>query len=162
LAAVWDTTLASQIRVGTPAYEHCIGRLATSDPVLIAAGAVFETAHGYESAAERRPEFAALLDEFREDVVRETICRVLPMDGLAALVAGRLLARSMPPANSKDKRSKAARRRAWLLDIQIAATCWAAGHDVATENEGDFTQIASALAKLYPDAPPLAVEGRPY
>jgi hypothetical protein len=51
--------------------------------------------------------------------------------------------------------------RAWRLDIQIAATCWAAGHDVATENTGDFERIAAAIAELYPGVPVLAVSGAP-
>lgn len=161
MAAAWDTTLASQIKVGSRHYLYCVERFATAEPVLIAAGAVLETAHGYELAIERRPEFGALLEQFREDVVGEAICRVLPMDGLAAFVAGRLFARSMPPARRGDKRSKAVQRRARLLDIQIAATCWAAGHDVATENTDDFERIAAAIAELYPDAPVLAVNGAP-
>ena len=111
---------------------------------------------------ERRPEFATLLEHFREDVVGETICQVVPMDGLAALVAGRLLARSSPPAKRRDRRSKTARRRSWLFDVQSAATCWASGHNVATDNRDDFDMIADALARLYPDAPPLVVQQRPF
>jgi predicted nucleic acid-binding protein len=162
VAAAWDTTLASQIRVGSAAYAFCLERASRADPVLIAAGAVFETAYGYEREAVRRPEFASLLEQFRTDVAGEAICQVVPMDGTAALVAGQLLARRAPPVRRKDRRSKAAQRRSWLLDLQIATTCWAAGHDVSTDNTDDFEAIAEALAALYPDAEPLLVEVRPF
>src|SRR3569833_2132445 len=134
MAAVWDTTLASQIRVGSAAYAFCLERASRADPVSIAAGAVFETGYGYEREADRRPEFARLLEQFRTDVAGEGICQVVPMDGAAALVAGQLLARTAPPVRRLDRRAKAAQRRSWLLDIQIATTCWAAGHDVATDS----------------------------
>jgi hypothetical protein len=162
MAAAWDTTLASQIRVGSDAYAFCLDRASRGDPVLIAAGAVFETSHGYQRQATRRPEFGTLLEQFRTDVAGEGICQIVPMDGAAALVAGQLLAGTAPPTRRKDRRSKAAQRRSWLLDIQIAATCWAAGHDVATDNREDFEAIAEALAALYSDTEPLLVDGRPF
>ncbi len=49
------------------------------------------------------------------------------------------------------------RQASWLLDIEIAATAFAAGLDVATENRVDFEALADALAALFPDAPALAV-----
>jgi hypothetical protein len=162
LAAVWDTTLASQIKVGSPAYEYCVEHFATPDPVLIAAGAVFETAFGYQMAAPRRPEFETLLDQFVQDVVGETICHVLPMDGMAAFIAGQVLARKPLPPNPNDRQRKAVRRRSWVGDVQIGATCWAAGHDVATDNQRDFDHVARAIADLYPDARPLTVTARPF
>ncbi len=51
------------------------------------------------------------------------------------------------------------RQASWLLDIEIAATAFAAGLDVATENRADFEALADALAALFPDAPALAVRG---
>jgi hypothetical protein len=47
------------------------------------------------------------------------------------------------------------------LDLQIAATCWTAGFDVATENRRDFESIADLIAELAPDAPRLAIVGPP-
>jgi predicted nucleic acid-binding protein len=88
---------------------------------------------------------------------------VVPLDGRAALVAGRLRARATLPVPSKgDKRTKAQRRVAWQLDLEIAATCWAAGYDIATENRADFERIAIALADLVPGAPPLEVLPPPF
>ena len=49
------------------------------------------------------------------------------------------------------------REAAWILDVQIAATAFAAGLDVATENRADFEAIAAVLRELYPTAPPLVV-----
>jgi len=42
-----------------------------------------------------------------------------------------------------------------------AATAFAAGLDVATENRGDFGALAEALVALFPDAPALAVVDGP-
>jgi hypothetical protein len=53
------------------------------------------------------------------------------------------------------------RQASWLLDIQIAATAFAAGLDVATDNRGDFQALGDALAALFPGAPPLAVVAGP-
>jgi hypothetical protein len=54
------------------------------------------------------------------------------------------------------------RQASWLLDMQIAATAYAAGLDVATENRADFVAISDALADLFPDAPPLVVVDGPF
>ena len=49
------------------------------------------------------------------------------------------------------------RQSSWLLDIQIAATAFAAGLGIATENRGDFEALGYTLAALFPDAPALVV-----
>jgi predicted nucleic acid-binding protein len=48
-----------------------------------------------------------------------------------------------------------------VLDIQIAACAWTHGREIATENRGDFEVLSDLIAKLYPDAPPLAVAPPP-
>lgn len=53
------------------------------------------------------------------------------------------------------------RQASWLLDIEIAASAFAAGLDVATENRADFEALAAALSELFPAAPPLAVVDGP-
>jgi predicted nucleic acid-binding protein len=161
--AAWETTLVSHLRPGSEAHEHCVDRAAQGDEVAVAAGALLETAYGYELERERRPEFADFLRWLEHEVAGERLCAVIRMDGRAALVAGRLRARAPhPPARAKgDRRTKARRRAAWHLDLQIAATCWAAGFDVATENRRDFERIADLIAELAPDAPRLAVVGPP-
>jgi len=55
------------------------------------------------------------------------------------------------------RRPAAHTRVAWLLDIEIAATMFAAGLDVATHNQRDFEALRDALAALFPDAPALGV-----
>jgi predicted nucleic acid-binding protein len=83
------------------------------------------------------------------------------LDGRAGLVAGRLRGVLPHPPGRRDRRSKAMRRIAWLLDMEIAATAFAAGLDVATENRRDFEALSDALAALFPTAPPLAVVDDP-
>jgi len=46
-------------------------------------------------------------------------------------------------------------------DFAAAATAFAAGLDVATENRGDFKALRDALAGLFPDAPTVAVVAGP-
>jgi hypothetical protein len=53
------------------------------------------------------------------------------------------------------------RQAAWLLDIEIAATAYMAGLDVATENRHDFESIAGVLGALFPRAEPLAIVPAP-
>lgn len=154
----WDTSLFSRVSPGTEAYDYFLEQAARGEPVAVAAGAVLERAYGYESRTADRPEFARALRWLEEEVVVGRLCEVIPLDGRAALVAGRLRARAALPAAAKgDRRTRAQRRAAWQLDLQIAATCWAAGYDVATDNRRDFELIAAELAALAPGAPGLQV-----
>ena len=163
MAAVWDTTLASRLKPDSPAHDYCLERLADGDTVFVAARAVVELAHGYQQALDRRPEFGTLLRWIENEVVDERVCTVIAFDAWAAFIAGRLRAQApLPPARKGDKRSKAARRRSWHVDLDIAATCFAAGHDVATENVDDFARIADVLTELYPTAPRLEVVIAPF
>jgi len=54
------------------------------------------------------------------------------------------------PPGRRDQRSKTMRQASWLLDIQIAATAFTAGLDVATANRRDFQALADALATRMP------------
>lgn len=162
MPACWDTSLFSRVSPGTEAYTYVVAQAARGEPVAVAAGAVLERAYGYESAAAQRPGFAHALRWLEEDVLEGGLCHVIPLDGRAALVAGRLRARAKPPpAVRGDRRSKARHRAAWQLDLQIAATCWAAGYDVATENRRDFEAISTELAALAPGAAELQVLASP-
>jgi predicted nucleic acid-binding protein len=162
LPPCWDTSLFSRVSPGTDAYEYFVEQAALGEPVAVAAGAVLERAYGFEAAAATRPEFAVALRWVEIEVVGGDLCRVVPLDGRAALVAGRLRARAdLPPAAKGDKRTKAQRRAAWHLDLQIAATCWAAGYEVATSNRRDFELIAAELKAVAPTAPELEVLDAP-
>jgi predicted nucleic acid-binding protein len=163
VTVAWETTLVSHLRPGSEAHEHCVEQATVGDEVVVAAGALLETAYGYELERVRRPEFADFLRWLEHEVAAKRLFVVVPMDGHAALVAGRLRARAPhPPSPEKgDRRTKARRRAAWHLDLQIAATCWTAGFDVATENRRDFEQIADLIAELAPDAPRLEVVDSP-
>jgi hypothetical protein len=77
------------------------------------------------------------------------------------LIAGRLRGLLPHPPTRRDRRSKTMRQASWLLDIEVVATAFAAGLDVATENRADFELLRDTLAELYPDAPPLAVVAGP-
>lgn len=124
----------------------------------MAAGAVFERSYGFEARIDRDPRFRDALRWLEQEVVTGGLCHVVDFDARAAFVAGRLRARApQPPPAKGDRRTKAQRRVAWQLDLQIAATCWAGGYDVATENRRDFEAISKALAALAPGAPGLAV-----
>jgi hypothetical protein len=86
---------------------------------------------------------------------------VVALDGRAALIAGRLRGLLPHPPARRDSRSKTMRQASWLLDIEVAATAFAAGLDVATENRADFEILRDTLVELFPDAPPLAVISGP-
>ena len=50
---------------------------------------------------------------------------------------------------------------AWVADLQIAASAWAVGIPVETENVADFTLLSDLLAELFPKALPLEVRPSP-
>lgn len=158
----WDTTVVSRIQPGSAVLDHVLERATAGDPVRITAPSVLEVAYGYERRATRDGRFRALLGWFTS-LLGSGALRVVPLDGRAALVAGRMRAAAPHPPGRRrgDARSKTMRQAAWVLDIQISATAFVAGLDVATENRHDFDQLSTLLARLFPEAPRLAVVSPP-
>jgi predicted nucleic acid-binding protein len=154
---LWDTSVASRLHPSGALLDHALDRHAEGAPVRVAAPAVLEMAYGYGRMALTDRRFVAL-SAWLTRLIDDDTLTVVAFDGRAALVAGRLRAlHPHPPARRGDKRSKTMRQAAWLLDIQIAATAFAAGLDVATENRADFELLGEQLVALFPAAPPLAV-----
>jgi predicted nucleic acid-binding protein len=162
VTAAWDTTLASRIHPDAPVLRHLFDRALADDRVRLAAPAVLEVAYGYQRKAPSDARFGVLLRWFTRLVAGTTV-EVVPLDARAAVIAGRLrgVAPHPPPKRRADRRSKTMRQAAWVMDIQVAATAFAAGVDVATANRADFERLGELLAELYPDAPRLAVVDPP-
>lgn len=159
--ALWDTTLASRLHPRGEVLDYVVDQLAAGKPVRIAAPAVLEIAYGYQRFASRDARYSDLLAWFTRLLASDAFS-VVALDGRAALIAGRLRGvMPHPPSSRRDQRSKTMRQASWLLDIEIAATAYAAGLDIATENRNDFETLAGALAALFPDAPALAVVDGP-
>jgi predicted nucleic acid-binding protein len=160
VTALWDTTLASRLHPQGDVLDYVIDQVAEGTPVRVAAPAVLEIAYGYERMAGGDARYGELLAWFTRLLASDAFS-VVPLDGRAALIAGRLRGVLPHPPARRDRRSKTMRQASWLLDIEIAATAFAAGLDVATENRGDFAALGDALAALFPDAPALAVMDGP-
>ena len=161
MTELWDTTLASRLHPHGEILDYVVDQLAAGTPVRVAAPAVLEVAYGYQRVASRDARYDNLLAWFTRLLASDAFS-VVVLDGRAALVAGRLRGvLPHPPPSRRDRRSKPMRQASWLLDIEIAATAFAAGLDVATENRTDFETLAEALAGLFPDAPSLAVVDGP-
>jgi predicted nucleic acid-binding protein len=161
VTALWDTTLASRLHPRGEVLDHVVDQVAAGTPVRIAAPAVLEIAYGYQRFVARDARYGELLAWFTRLLASDAFA-VVALDGRAALIAGRLRgALPHPPPSRRDRRSKTMRQASWLLDIEIAATAFAAGLDVATENRADFEALADTLAALFPDAPALGVVDGP-
>lgn len=162
MAELWDTTVVSRLHPASETLEYVLDAAVGGEPVRVAPPAILEVVYGYRLKAPSDVRYEQLADWFTRLVASDAF-RVIPFDGRAAVVAGDLRAASpYPPAKRKgDSRSKTMRQASWLLDIEIAATAFAAGLDVATENRCDFEVLADLLAELYPEAPPLAVIDAP-
>jgi predicted nucleic acid-binding protein len=157
VTVLWDTSLASRVRPESAELEHLNDQRTLGTPVRLAAPAVLEIAYGYQRIAALDGRASALLTWFTA-LFEDGSFAIVPFDGRAGIVAGRLRAEMRhPPARPRDHGSKTMRQASWLLDIQIAATAFAAGLDVATRNREDFEVLADALAGLFPQAPPLLV-----
>lgn len=162
VTTLWDTSLASRLHPRGEVLDYVVDQVSQGTPVRIAASAVLEIAYGLQLRAGTDSRYAALLGWFARTLASDAFV-VVALDGRAALVAGRLRGvMPHPPARRRDTRSKTMRQASWLLDMQIAATAYAAGLDVATENRADFVAISDALADLFPDAPPLVVVDGPF
>lgn len=164
MPAAWDTSLLSELRPGSGAHLFALEQAGRGQPVAVASTAVLESAYGYERVSSARPDFGELLRWLDQQVNDPGFLHVLPLNARAAFAVGRLRAHEpAPPRASKhDRRAKTERRAAWVLDLQIAATCWSAGHDVATRNGQDFESIAELLGELAPGATPLEVVDAPF
>lgn len=162
MTAVWDTSLLWHLQPERSSVRDLAERALAGTPVRVAAPAVLEAAYGYELAIGSNRRFSDRM-AWLQRVVAAKLIDVVALDSRAALVAGRARARAphAPPARRGDRRTKTMRQAAWLLDIQIAGTAFAAGLDVATENRDDFERIATVLADLFPMATPLGVTDSP-
>lgn len=160
MTALWDTTLASRLHPQGEVLDYVLDQVAAGTPVRIAAPAILEIAYGYQRMAAGDNRYGELL-AWLTRVLASDAFSVVALDGRAALVAGRLRGVLPHPPAKRDRRSKTMRQASWLLDIQIAATAFAAGLDVATDNRGDFEALGDTLAALFPDAPALAVVAGP-
>lgn len=162
MAVLWDTTLASRLQPDGGVIDYVVDRASEGDAVRIAAPAVLEIVYGYQRKAGTDSRFGELLHWFIRLVASEAF-RVVPLDGRAAVVAGRVRAEipHAPPKRRGDQRARTMRQASWLLDIEIAATAFAAGLDIATDNRADFEQISACVDELFPEAPPLVVTSAP-
>jgi predicted nucleic acid-binding protein len=161
VTTLWDTTLASRLHPHGEVVEYVIDQVVAGTPVRVAAPAVLEIAYGYQRMASRDARYRALLAWFTRLLASDAFS-VVGLGGRAALVAGRLRGvLPHPPPSRRDRRSKTMRQASWLLDIEIAATAFAAGLDIATENRADFEALGETLADLFPDAAALFVVDGP-
>lgn len=130
---------------------------AEGDPIALTAPGVLEIIYGLAGAAAASAGMEGALVWFTRLVTSEFVA-TLPLNGPAAVVAGRLRADNpAPPTGKKRIGTKPEQLAAWVLDLQIAATAWAAGHALATANRLDFDTISKLIAELYPGVPPLEV-----
>lgn len=157
---LWDTTLASRLEPHGEVLEHVLAQAAGGTPVRVASSTILEISYGYQRVADVHAPYRALLTWFGGLLARDVIS-VVALDGRGALAAGRLRAVMPHPPARRDHRSKTMRQASWLLDIQIAATAFTAGLDVATENRRDFEVLSEALVTLFPAAPAMAVVDGP-
>jgi predicted nucleic acid-binding protein len=160
--AAWDTSALSRLQPGSGVEAYVLERAALGDPVHVAAPAVSEVIYGYERKAADDPRFSNLIAWFTQ-LLATNVLQAVPFDERAAVVAGRLRATAPhPPGRARrDLRSKTMRQASWLMDIQIVATAFAAGLEVATRNRADFEHLGGLLAELYPGVPPLVVTEPP-
>jgi predicted nucleic acid-binding protein len=162
LTVTWDTTLVSRIHPGGPFERHLLDSANAGEPVAITAPTVMEVIRGLQATAAGKPRTAAALPWFIR-LITSDLVEILSLDRPAAILAGRLRATQPTPPTTGPRRrsSKPEQRAGWVLDIQIAACAWTHGREIATENRSDFETLSGLIAKLHPDAPPLAVAPPP-
>lgn len=130
--------------------------------IVVTAPTALETIYGMTRRVSVDSTAAAALTWYR-GLFAGRGARVLPVSAAASALAGELRARHpVPPLPRRSAaRTKPDRRVAWVLDILIAATAWAAGYGIATRNRGDFEVLGDSIAVLYPGIAPLDVVDPP-
>jgi predicted nucleic acid-binding protein len=153
----WDTSVASRVHVGERHSPLLTVHRQREVPIPLPAPAIQEVVRGLVAPSASREHARSKLRWFGR-LFRDPLTEVIPFDGVAAELAGRLLARHPhPPRNRRRNGTRAQQRAAWALDVQIAACAFAGGYGVLTENVGDFSLLQDAIAEMLPSAPPLAV-----
>lgn len=156
MAVAWDTTLVSRLRPGSPALTLLRSRLRSPNEVAIPAVSIAEAAFGYARAG--RSDDLTWLTR----LVASPEIGVIGFPLAAALAAGRLRATAPhPPLPSRSRRTKPERHVAWVADIHIAASAWAVGIPLETENVRDFAILSELLRELVPAGRPLEVRPSP-
>lgn len=141
-----------------PARALAAERLASADPIGIPSPCLLELSFGYRRALESGDErFSAALTWIQAGLRSQQLGAMLPLDDVAASLAGEVRALQPFPPSQRRRRSKAEARASWLLDIEIATTAWVAGFDLATDNRADFDAIANAINGVAPGAPAFSV-----
>lgn len=163
MSEVWDTTTAARLRPEGPVFDYARDRQRRKDPVAFSASTLLELAHGLRKAAAGGSAAAAAQLAWLRDQIDAGLVDVLAFGDRAAEVAGALRADmpSPPPNVGRSRgRSKAETRVAWMLDIQTAATAFAHGYHLVSE-DSHHRHIAQRLAALAPGAPALEVLAPP-
>ena len=159
-----DTALDSRITVLGSAEEAWAKRwLSDRGAIAVSSITVYERTFGFASAertarsADEATRWRSRLAAYRA-LISSSAYQVYPLTGLSGFVAGILYAQlpSPPPAvwtrvsrRRRDRaKSKTEVRRAWLLDVLIAATALAHGLTVLTPNAEDFKAIGWALKSV--------------
>ena len=159
----WDTTLLGALREEGPLIDLVHRQLTAGDPISVTAASLHEVAYGYAKAAHAGNRGFVRLLAWLKGFISEGRIEVLPFSSRAAVLAGELRGRhhALPARKRARQGSKAGARVAWVMDIQIAATVWTAGRELATANRGDFEVIAELISELAPGGPPLHVATPP-
>lgn len=154
----WDTSVASRVHVGERHAHLLTTYLQEGIPVPLPAPTIQEIVRGLATPAAHDRRATRKLRWFGA-LFHDPLVDVVPLNGFAAELAGRLLARHRhPPAlNHRRHGTRAQQRAAWALDVQIAACAFAGGYGVLTENVADFALLRDAIAELLPDVTPLVV-----
>lgn len=159
MPVAWDTTAIGRLARPGDARDLALERQAAADPIGIPSPCLLELAFGYRRALERGNRgFATALRWIGVELRADPVGEILPLDDVAATLAGEIRALCpFPPSRRRRGRSTAESRASWLLDIEIGAAAWVGGFDLATGNRIDFDAIAEAIAAIAPGAPSFAV-----
>jgi hypothetical protein len=152
--------LASRLHPRIPGgVDSLLAARGTPEEVLLPGPCVREVLYGlWRRAARDGSRFAAAATWFATTLLGEGGLRVLNLDGAGLVVAARLRARvPSPPSPRRKGQTKPDRRVGWVADIEIAAIAWRWQLPLLTQNEHDFSVLATALTELYPSFPPLEV-----
>lgn len=159
----WDTTTAARIRPESPVLEYATSRWRAGDPVALTASTFNEISYGLHKAMTSGRAGAGVQLGWLREQIGAGLVNILAFDKRSADIAGALRARMpIPPpgARQRQRRSKAASRVAWIMDIQIAATAFSHGYALVS-SDAHHQIIAKQLAKLAPEAPPLLIRTTP-
>jgi predicted nucleic acid-binding protein len=155
VAVICDTMLAQRVVRNDRALAYARRVAGTRDGLAVSPLSIEQQLQGWWKRG--REDIARETDALYTALIGDGVLELVDVGRNAASMAGWLRGLQpsppLPPKKRKGARpTKPERRVSWAYDVLIAASAWASGHRLATEDK-HFGWLSDRIADRFPDDP---------